>query len=66
MDVLLSKAFHGLDLPDAVRNQQEVEEEQAEQARQAALAAGAQSAAQAAGGMGAEAVIQQATANMNQ
>ncbi len=66
MDVLLSKAFHGLDLPDAVRSQQEVQEEQEEQARQAALAAGANAAATQAGTMGADAVIQQAQANMNQ
>ena len=60
MDVLLGKAFHGLDLPDAVRNQEEVQEEQMAQARQQAMAAGAQSAAQTAGMQGAEAVVQQA------
>lgn len=60
MDVLLGKAFHGLDLPDAVRNKEEVMEEQQEQARQQALAAGATSAAQQAGMQGADAVVQQA------
>lgn len=60
MDVLLGKAFHGLDLPDAVRNQEEIQEEQMQQARQQAMAAGAQSAASQAGMQGAEAVVQQA------
>ena len=60
MDVLLGKAFHGLDLPDAVRNQEEVQEEEMQQARQQAMSAGAQSAASQAGMQGAEAVVQQA------
>jgi hypothetical protein len=64
MDVLLGKAFHGLDLPDAVRNQQEVMEEQQEQARQAALAAGATAAAQQAGVQGADAIMQTAQTQM--
>jgi hypothetical protein len=64
MDVLLGKAFHGLDLPDAVRNQQEVMEEQQEQARQAALAAGATVAAQQAGVQGADAIMQTAQTQM--
>ena len=40
-DSLLSKAFHGLDLPDAVRSQAEVQQMQQEQMQQQmAMAAG--------------------------
>ena len=60
MDVLLSKAFHGLDLPDAVRNGAEVEEQQQQEAQQQALQAGATAAANQAGVQGADAIMQQA------
>lgn len=59
-DALLSKAFHGLDLPDAVRSQAEVQEMQQQQMQQQMAQAGGQAAAQAAGQMGAEAVVQEA------
>ena len=61
-DALLSKAFHGLDLPDAVRSQAEVQQMQQEQMQQQMAQAGGQAAAQAAGQMGAEAVMQEAMA----
>ena len=60
-DSLLSKAFNGLDLPDAVRSQAEVQEMQQQQMQQQMAMAAGQTAAQTAGAAGAEAVMAQAT-----
>jgi len=51
MDVLLSKAFHGLDLPDAVRSSEEVKQKQQEEAQQQSMQGGQEAMAQAAGQM---------------
>lgn len=48
-DTLLSKAFYGLNLPDAVRTQEEVQKIQQEQQQQQAMQQGAQMMAQQAG-----------------
>ncbi len=48
-DTLLSKAFYGLNLPDAVRTQEEVQKMQEQQQQQQAMAQGAQMMAQQAG-----------------
>lgn len=53
---LLGKAFYGLNLPDAVRTEEEVEKMQQEQQRQAALAQGAQMLAQQAGAAAGDAI----------
>jgi hypothetical protein len=57
---LLGKAFYGLNLPDAVRSEQEVQEIQQQQAQQAMMQQGIQAAAQAAGSAGGEAMAAQA------
>ena len=60
MDVLLSKAFHGLDLPDAVRTSQEVQEQQQQQQQQDVMMQGAQAAMTAGGqAMGQQAAMGQ-------
>lgn len=60
---LLGKAFHGLNLPDAVRSEEEVQEIQQQQQQQAAMQQGAQAmagaAGQAVGGMAGEQAMQQ-------
>ena len=61
---LLGKAFHGLNLPDAVRSEEEVQQIQQQQQQQAAMQQGAQAmagaAGQAVGGMaGEQAMMQQ-------
>ena len=53
-DILLGKAFYGLNLPDSVRSQKEVKAEQEEKMRQQAMAQGANAAASAAGGIAGE------------
>jgi hypothetical protein len=53
-DVLLGKAFYGLNLPDSVRSQKEVKAEQEEKMQQQAMAQGANAAASAAGGIAGE------------
>ena len=53
---LLGKAFYGLNLPDAVRTEEEVQKMQQEQQRQAALAQGAQMLAQQAGSAAGDAI----------
>lgn len=50
-DVLLGKAFYGLNLPDSVRSQQEVQAEQERKMQQQAIAQGAQAMANTTGGM---------------
>lgn len=61
-DALLGKAFYGLNLPDAVRSEQEVQQIQQQQAQQQAMMAGAQQFASNAGGAAADMVAQQAQA----
>jgi ribosomal protein L39E len=58
MDVLLSKAFHGLNLPDAVRSPQELQAEQQRQVQQQAQMSMAQSGGAAGGEMMAAAAAQ--------
>jgi hypothetical protein len=57
---LLGKAFYGLNLPDAVRNEQEVQQIREQQAQQQAMEQAAMAAAQAAGGEGGSMMAQQA------
>jgi hypothetical protein len=59
-DMLLSKAFYGLNLPDSVRTEQEVQAKQQEKMQQQAAMAGAEQMAGAAGGEAGMAMAQQA------
>lgn len=65
-DTLLSKAFYGLNLPDAVRSQAEVQQIQDQQAQQQAAMAGAQSFAQNVGANSANMMAAQAQGAMAQ
>jgi hypothetical protein len=56
-DVLLGKAFYGLNLPDSVRSKKEVKAEQEEKMQQQAMMQGANAAASAAGGIAGEQMV---------
>lgn len=65
-DVLLGKAFYGLNLPDSVRNEKEVQEIQQRKMQQQAAMAGAQQAAGTAGAMAGEQLAARAAQAMSQ
>lgn len=56
-DVLLGKAFYGLNLPDSVRSQEEVKAEQEQKMQQQAMAQGANAVAATAGQMAGEQMV---------
>lgn len=56
-DVLLGKAFYGLNLPDSVRSKEEVQAEQQEKMQQQAMAQGANAVATTAGQMAGQSMM---------